>query len=295
MAGPASDVSSELDFIAGSIRVGECVLFLGAGLHAPAPAGSPFRYPEAQRPPIGPALSHELADRCGFDEQLPGQDRGNLQRVALAYEIAFSRARLVSAVDDAVQVGKKPSPMLRAIARMDFPVVITTNYDQLFEKALRDAGKEPRVVIYSPRLEATPNYRKPTPESPILYKIHGCISKPETIVITDEDYIGFILRMSRNDDFDPLPRRLKVQLTDWTTLFVGYSLMDFNLRLLFKTLRWKVDDAEVPDMYSVDRSPDPLILDVWQSRRRYVKFIAEDVWDFVPRLYRLVQGEELAP
>ena len=35
-------------------------------------------------------------------------------------------------------------------------------------------------------------------------------------------------------------------------------------------------------MYSVDVSPDPLILDVWQSQRRYVKFIAQDVWSFVP-------------
>jgi hypothetical protein len=50
--------------------------------------------------------------------------------------------------------------------------------------------------------------------------------------------------------------------------------------------------ANVPDMYSVDVRPDPLILDVWQSQRRYVKFIAQDVWSFVPRL---VRGEKLVP
>ena len=185
--------------------------------------------------------------------------------------------------------------MLRALARIDFPIVITTNYDQLLEKALANAGKQPRVAIYTPRLEETTDYRKPTVQSPIVFKIHGCISRPETIVITDEDYIDFVLRMSNKEPYDPLPRRLKVYLTDWTTLFVGYSLLDYNLRLLFKTLRWKIDSANIPDMYSVDYSPDPLILDVWQSQRRYVKFIAQDVWSFVPRLYELVQGEELAP
>jgi hypothetical protein len=77
------------------------------------------------------------------------------------------------------------------------------------------------------------------------------------------------------------------------TLFVGYSLVDYNLRLLFKTLRWQLDKAQIPDTYSVDLYPDPLILDVWQEQRRYVKFLAEDVWNFVPDLYRAVMGKEM--
>jgi hypothetical protein len=295
MVSAASDVSRALELVADGVRAQECILFLGAGVHASPSAGSPYAYPPERRPPIGSALSRELARQCGFGELLPHDDPGNLQRVALAYEIAFSRARLVDAVNDAVHVGKEPSPMLRALAQLDFPVVITTNYDQLFEKALRDSGKEPRVAIYTPRLEETTDYRKPTAQSPIVFKIHGDISRPETVVITDEDYIDFVLRMSNKEPYDPLPRRLKVYLTDWTTLFVGYSLLDYNLRLLFKTLRWKIDNANVPDMYSVDFAPDPLIMDVWQSQRRYVKFIAQDVWAFVPRLYELVAGKELSP
>ena len=34
--------------------------------------------------------------------------------------------------------------------------------------------------------------------------------------------------------------------------------------------------------YFVDFQPDALILDVWQGQRRYVKFIAQAVWSFVP-------------
>ena len=39
-------------------------------------------------------------------------------------------------------------------------------------------------------------------------------------------------------------------------------------------------------MYSVDYHPDPLIFDVWHNQRRYVKFIAQDVWAFVPEALR---------
>jgi SIR2-like domain len=293
--GDSSDLNRVVELVAGGVRKQQSILFLGAGVHAAPPEGSAFAYPEDERPPIGSALSRELARTCELGERYPDEDLGNLQRVALFYEIERSRHQLVEAVRNAVQVGKRPSPMLRALAALDFSLIITTNYDQLFENALAAAGKQPRVAVYTPELEPTTDYRDPTPQSPVVFKIHGDIARPETIVVTDEDYIQFVLRMSNKDPYDPIPLTLKYHLTGWTTLFVGYSLLDYNLRLLFKTLRWKIDSANVPDMYSVDFRPDPLILDVWQSQRRYVKFIAQDVWSFVPSLYELVRGEELKP
>ena len=293
--GDGPDLNRVLDLVAAGVRDRKSILFLGAGAHAPPPEDSLFAYPAEQRPPIGAALSRDLARACDLAERYPKEDLGNLQRVALFFEIERSRRQLVDAVRDAVQVGKRPSPMLRALAELDFPLVITTNYDNLFENALAAVGKQPRVAVYTPEMEPTPDYRDPTPESPVIFKIHGDIARPETIVITDEDYIQFVLRMSNKDPYDPVPLTLKFYLTGWTTLFVGYSLLDYNLRLLFKTLRWKIDSANVPDMYSVDFRPDPLILDVWQSQRRYVKFIAQDVWSFVPQLYELVRGKALKP
>ncbi|MEA2157549.1 MAG: hypothetical protein QOE11_3689 [Solirubrobacteraceae bacterium] len=295
MAGPASDVSRVLEVVGEAVRAQRCILFLGAGVHAPPPEGSPFHYPTGQRPPIGSALSRQLAAECGFAERFPGEDAGNLQRVALAYEIDSSRNRLVDAIAGAVDGGSEPSPMLRALARLDFPLVITTNYDGLFERALRDVGKTPRVSVYKPADEPTTDYEDGTAESPIIYKLHGDISQRESLVVTDEDYIQFVLRMSDKEPYDPIPLSLKYFLKRWTTLFIGYSLLDYNLRLLFKTLRWRIDPAKIPDTYSVDYRPDALILDVWQSQRRYVKFIAQDVWSFVPALHQVVLGEEPAP
>lgn len=289
------ELDETVELVADAVSHHRCILFLGAGAHAPPPPNSPFSYPAADRPPIGSALSQSLATSCKLTERFPREDPKNLQRVALFYEIARSRQQLVAAVTEAVQTGKHPSPMLRALAELGFPLVITTNYDQLFEHALIAAGKQPRVAVYTPDLEATTDHRDPTPDSPIVFKIHGDISEHKTIVITDEDYIQFVLRMSNKDPYDPVPLTLKYYLTGWTTLFLGYSLLDYNLRLLFKTLRWKIDNASVPDMYSVDYHPDPLIFDVWHNQRRYVKFIAEDVWAFVPRLYELVLGKELTP
>jgi SIR2-like domain len=285
--------SGALDLVSDAVRSQRCILFLGTGVHAESPTGSPFEYPPERRPLVSSALSRELAVVTDFTEHFPGQDPGNLQRVALAYEMAFSRARLVDAVAYAVDAGKEPSPMLRALARLDFPLVITTNYDQLFERALRDTGKQPRVAVYKPQREATVDFLNPTAQSPVIYKLHGDISHPESLVVTDADHIQFVLRMSDKKPYDLIPLSLKSFLANLTTVFVGYNLLDYNLRLLFMMLHRKIDNANLPDMYSIDPAPDPLIMHLWQSQRRYVNFIAQDIWTFVPRLYELVVGQEL--
>jgi hypothetical protein len=102
--------------------------------------------------------------------------------------------------------------------------------------------------------------------------------------------------MSDKGRYDPVPLSLKEPLTTWSTLFVGYSLVDYNLRLLLRTLRSKIDAANLKPMFSVDRRPDPLILNVWGTgQNKQVEFIAQDVWSFVPRLSEVVLGEVLKP
>lgn len=281
--------------IADKVSRGECILFLGAGVHYPPPEASPYQYPAEQRPPLGRSFSESLAEECGFAARFPRDSTGNLQRVSLYYESQHNRNALVNVVREAVMAGRKPSPVLRALARLPFPLVITTNYDQLFEDALRDAGKRPFISVYNKKGdEPTRDYpANLDTREPFVVKIHGDVQSPESIVITDEDYIQFVLRMSDKESYNPVPLTFRFFFTKWPTLFVGYSLLDYNLRLLFKTLRWKIDPANFPNTYSVDLRPDPLILDVWSNQQRYVKFIAQDVWTFVPDLYRAVTGEEM--
>lgn len=284
-----------VEIIAEKVKKGECILFLGAGVHYPPPAGSPYEYPEPHRPPLGRAFSEMLAEKCDFAERFPKDSTGNLQRVSLYYESKFERKALVDEVRDAVMKGKRPSPVLAALARLNFPLVITTNYDQLFETALRGTGKTPLVSVYN-KAGDTPTQDYPgklDEDAPFVVKVHGDVQSPESIVITDEDYIQFVLRMSDKEAYNPVPLTFRFYFTKWPTLFVGYSLLDYNLRLLFKTLRWKIDPSNIPATYSVDLYPDPLILDVWYNRQRYVKFIAQDVWTFVPALYKAVTGEEM--
>jgi hypothetical protein len=288
-------MGTPLETIAERVRNQECILFLGAGVHSPPPEGSPFKYPDKQRPPMGGELSRHLAANCELATRLPRESPTNLQRVSLCYEIVNSREELVQEIRTRVQEGKRPSPALRALAEMPFKWIITTNYDRLFETALeRYAEKTPVVSVYNPDEHAvTRDFKTASVSTPFLFKIHGDVHDARSIVITDEDYIHFILRMRDKENHHPVPDTFQYMFKVYPTLFVGYSLLDYNLRLLFQTLRWKVDPGDYPQTYSVDPYPDPLILDVMQERRRHVTFVAESVWDFVPNLYRMVMGREM--
>ncbi len=285
--------------LAESVKKGQCILFLGAGVHHQPPKESPFTYEDSVRPPLGRELAQKLAGACHFAKVCPGEPDDDLQRVALCYERTFGRQQLVEQIRDAVEKRTKPSAALRGLAELPFPLVLTTNYDTLYERAVRrHRDTEPVVGVYNPeryeRARDVPG-GVPDADAPFVFKAHGDVNAPESIVVTDEDYINFVLRMSAETaETHPIPETFRFWLNRWPTLFVGYRLLDFNLRLLFRTLRWKLDKAQRPGSYSVDVRPDPLVKDVW-IQEHGLKFIVEDVWEFVPQLYELVTGRELAP
>ncbi len=277
-----------LETLTGYVAREECILFLGAAIHAAPPEDSTYVYPEAQRPAMAGKLTKLLGQECGFEKKFP-EEPLTLMRVALCYEMTpgLGRSRLVDSLSNHLQDGKTASRAVEMLAQLPFRIYVTTNYDRLLEDALRTvANKDPTVIIYNPdpKQETQPVSREPTAQQPLLLKMHGDLSKRESIVITDEDYITFVQRMSDKDPLHPVPMLVRYRMQMWPTLFLGYSLRDFNLRLLFRTLRWRVDPAAYPPAFSVDRNPDPLILKVWQDQRQIVTFVSEDLWSCVPWL-----------
>jgi len=285
-----------IDNLVNSVKVGDCILFLGSAVHAPPPADSPYVYPEEARPPLGRELTMRLAEECDFAGQMH-EENLDLQRVSLCYEMkGLGRKALVDSLVDHLGKGKRPSPALHMLAALPFKIIVTTNYDQLLEQALHDCGKREVLFVYDPTQEAHSQdmFDEPTPERPLLFKIHGDLDRRESIVITDEDYIGFVQRMSEKDQCHPVPGMVRHMMKRWPTLFVGYGLHDYNLRLLFRSLRWGIDISKIPMSFSVDVRPDPLIVEVWEKQRRFITFVTRNLWEFVPWLHEKVLNRELS-
>jgi hypothetical protein len=249
---------------------------------------------------LGWRLSELLAEKYGFRNKFLEDSPRDLQRVSLYVETTdgLGRNALVEFIRTQLTTERKPSPALKMLAELPFKIFVTTNYDRMLESALRklldDKEKEPEVFVYNPdTTEPTQDARDdPTAERPLVFKMHGDIEKGRSMVITDEDYITFIQRMSDKEALHPVPQTVRYRMKQWPTLFIGYSLRDYNLRLLFHTLRWHIDPADLPPSFSVDRNPDPLVLKVLQDKLNFVTFVVQDIWTFIPWLYKEVRGRE---
>ncbi|HEX4094322.1 MAG TPA: SIR2 family protein [Trebonia sp.] len=131
-----------------------------------------------------------------------------------------------------------------------FPVrvFITTNYDDFLTKALKIAGKSPRAVVCPWYLPASADFTKffsrvpaapPPPHEPLVFHLHGNLTNPKSLVLTEGDYLEFLanIAVSRTGDGTQLvPSIVLSALTDYPLLFIGYSLQDWTFRVLFHGL-----------------------------------------------------------
>ncbi len=106
----------------------------------------------------------------------------------------------------------------KILAELPITTYWTTNYDNLIESSLEDAGKTPDVKRTSENICITTPRR-----DAIVYKMHGDASLPDNAVLTKEDYETYELNRSA---FSIV---LQADLVSKTFLFIGFSFEDPNL------------------------------------------------------------------
>jgi len=131
-------------------------------------------------------------------------------------------------------------------------------------------------------------------ERTVILKIHGAVDRsgPEaewdSFVITEEDYVEFLYRMT-NDS--AVPALFYEHFRDRSFLFLGYSLRDWNLRVVLKSIKkelpaWarqrEAGDDEIPPSWAIQRAPSELEQALWLKRGVHIFDVPLD--DFVANL-----------
>ena len=80
---------------------------------------------------------------------------------------------------------------------------------------------------------ADPAYA-PTPANPLVYHLHGRLALPESLVLTEDDYLDFLVAIAR--DTALLPHQIQRALAGTSLLFVGYRLADWDFRVIHRGL-----------------------------------------------------------
>lgn len=135
---------------------------------------------------------------------------------------------------------------LRALARLPLPIYITTSYYDFLERALKEVKKEPftQICFWSGDIKdikaehLTDKDFTPSPKRPLVYHLYGLEDYPETMVLSEDDYMNFLVEVMRHtDNLNPIvPSSLREALSDSQLLLLGYQLRDWDFRVLFRFL-----------------------------------------------------------
>ncbi|MBD9513628.1 SIR2 family protein [Pseudomonas sp. PDM22] len=132
--------------------------------------------------------------------------------------------------------------------------IITTNYDQLLEQIFPDY--EPIIgqkILYANNASIGE-----------IFKIHGCSSIPESIVVNRSDYDSFCKKKKY------LSAKLLAFFAEHPLVFIGYSAEDPNIKSILSDIDEILSENGdlIPNIYILEWSREPLI--EYQRRERLI-------------------------
>ena len=179
----------------------------------------------------------------------------------------------------------KKSDVYRLIVQLNFPIIYTTNYDRLLEKAYTIHKKKyMKIACVKDLAQAKEGVTQ-------IIKFHGDFDDDDSIVLTESSYF------ERLNFLGPLDIKLKHDLLGKSALFIGYSLRDVNVRyLLYQIFQmWSRSEFSKlrPKSYILLSKPNPILQEVLESRGINTIVSEKDeagegLTDFLERLARKV-------
>lgn len=235
------DKLSESDWtlLIGRIKDGKCTPFIGAGAcHGTIPTAA--------------TIAEDWADKEGFP--FDDRNRTDLAKVAQFLSLKYDAIRPKDMFIE--QFGSIAPPNFddpyephRVLANLPLPIYITTNYDDFLFRALsrteyaHGINKTPQRELckWNERIGGgRAKTRKRVPrlsgdvQNPIVFHLHGNMELADSMVLTEDDYLDFLIKIGRDEGL--LPPRIEEAFTSTSLLFVGYSLSDWNFRVLFRSV-----------------------------------------------------------
>jgi len=175
------------------------------------------------------------------------------------------------------------------LAELPLSIYITTNYDDCLEQALKSRNRAPKTELcrwkkslkeYTPSIfEAEPKF-KPASGTPVVFHLFGHVHEPESLVVTEEDFLDFLKNFFAEPNV--LPLEIQKALTVTSLLFMGFSEEDLTYRMLLRFL-----------VASTDRTPrfinlthqEPTNDESYNMKPELMKFIEQYFYNTNTRVF----------
>lgn len=202
-----------------AVKDRKCIVFLGSKASAEAADLKNLAYPEPNqlakdlgwkkpKTPMGMKAKHVIA---------------SVEEGCAAYEAANGRAALVKLLSAQLGcAGAEPTSAHAAVLK-HFPLVFTTAQDDLLERAAKASGLTVDVIERGQKIPDPDATRR------TLVRMKGGFDRPETLVLTPDDY--------KARAFGPdLRKQLRAFIRGYVVFFVGYRPDEEEFERLFSEL-----------------------------------------------------------
>jgi hypothetical protein len=173
-------------------------------------------------------------------------DTSDLARVALylavAYDPFYPKEQLQTIYEAADPPDfEAPGQPHAILAGLNLPIYITTAYDDFMFQALQQRQKEPvrelsrwnsQLLRNQPSVLET-GYR-PSAVRPLVYHLHGHAETPGSMVLTEDDYLDFLVNISRPEY--ELPPAIQQAMAGASLLLIGFRPFGWDFRVLYRGL-----------------------------------------------------------
>ncbi len=129
---------------------------------------------------------------------------------------------------------------LALLAQLHLPVYLTTSYYDFLERTLRDVGRPPRTHVCFWNRDPSPGDAHypdpdfvPDADHPVVYHLYGFEEAPESIVLSEDDYLDFLIKVARESQ-SIFPTYLTQGLAESSLIVLGYRPQDWDFRILFR-------------------------------------------------------------
>jgi hypothetical protein len=303
--------------VAKAMARGQVVPLLGAGANL-CDRPPDVRWDVDRFPPSGSELAAMLADEFGY----PLEDRTDLVRVSEYVDLTSGEGPLYDCLRDVFDAEYPPNSLHRFLAGLPASLeraghkrrpqlVITTNYDDILERAFREAGEPYEVVVYMAGgpdrghfVHVAPDGERRVIERPneytgltldersVILKIHGAIDRGDgtfdSYVISEDHYIEYLTHANLSQ-LVPVSILARVRRSHF--LFLGYRMRDWNLRVMLHRL-WRERDRGYRS-WAIQRDPDVVDSELWDRREVDVFDVA--LGEYVGELTRQLRAGEAEP
>jgi hypothetical protein len=168
----------------------------------------------------------------------------------LDHNEALAFADLVSELGYPTYAKGQADPLC-LLAQLPFPIYITTSYYDFLERELQKQNKDVRsqVCTWSGMTKVSdksylpdPGY-EPTPMAPLVFHLFGIERFPETLVLSVDDYLSFLVRIFLREAEAktsavagglPIPTYLWEKVAGLHLLVLGYQIHAWDFQIVFR-------------------------------------------------------------